>query len=82
LIHGGRAVLRFARGKTDPRSRWLSDLEERRGRKCALCAEQEISQAQYYQWRDLFLANAAKAFEPAGAPQCQGVSGGAKIPHE
>jgi hypothetical protein len=32
-----------------------------------LCAEQEISQAQYYQWRDLFLANAAKAFEPTGA---------------
>jgi transposase-like protein len=30
------------------------------------------SQAQYYQWRDQFLANAAKAFEPAGAPQRQG----------
>ena len=26
----------------------------------------------YYQWRDQFLANAAKAFEPAGAPQRQG----------
>jgi transposase len=39
LIHGGRAVLRFARGKTDPRSRWLSDLEERRGRKCAIVAQ-------------------------------------------
>jgi putative transposase len=38
----------------------------------ALCAEHEISQAQYYQWRDQFLANAAKAFEPAGAPQRQG----------
>ena len=25
------------------------------------CAEHEISQAQYYQWRDQFLANAAKA---------------------
>ena len=37
-----------------------------------LCAEHEISQAQYYQWRDQFLANAAKAFEPAGAPQRQG----------
>jgi transposase-like protein len=32
-----------------------------------LCAKHEISQAQYYQWRDQFLANAAKAFEPAGA---------------
>jgi transposase-like protein len=37
-----------------------------------LCAEHEISQAQYYQWRDPFLANAAKAFEPAGAPRRQG----------
>jgi hypothetical protein len=37
-----------------------------------LCAEHEISQAQYYQWREMFLANAAKAFEPAGAPQRQG----------
>jgi len=37
-----------------------------------LCAEHEISQAQYYQWRDQLLANAAKAFEPAGAPQRQG----------
>ena len=37
-----------------------------------LCAEHEISQAQYYQWRDLFLANAAKAFEPARALQRQG----------
>ena len=36
-----------------------------------LCAEHEISQAQYYQWRDLFLANAARAFEPAGQPQRQ-----------
>jgi hypothetical protein len=37
-----------------------------------LCAEHEISQAQYYQWREMLLANAAKAFEPAGAPQRQG----------
>jgi transposase-like protein len=27
-----------------------------------LCAEHEISQGQYYQWRDQFLAIAAKAF--------------------
>ena len=31
-----------------------------------LCAEHEISQAQYYQWRDQFLANAARAIEPRG----------------
>jgi hypothetical protein len=28
-----------------------------------LCAEPQISQAQYYQWSDQFLANAPKAFE-------------------
>jgi len=28
-----------------------------------LCAEHQISQAQYYQWRDQFLANIAKPFE-------------------
>jgi transposase len=39
LIHGGRAVLRFARGKTDPRSRWLSGLEARRGRNCAIIGQ-------------------------------------------
>lgn len=39
LIHGGRAVLRFARGRTDPRSRWLSTLETRRGRNCAIVAQ-------------------------------------------
>jgi transposase-like protein len=37
-----------------------------------LCAEHEISQGQYYQWRDQFLANAARAFEPVGAPSRQG----------
>jgi transposase-like protein len=29
----------------------------------ALCNEHQISQAQYYQWRDQLLAHAAKAFE-------------------
>jgi transposase-like protein len=37
-----------------------------------VCAEHEISQGQYCQWRDQFLAHAAKAFEPAGAPHRQG----------
>ena len=36
------------------------------------CAEHEISQGQYDQWRDQLLANASNAFEPAGAPQRQG----------
>jgi transposase len=28
-----------------------------------LCTEHQISQSQYYQWRDQFLAHAAHAFE-------------------
>jgi transposase-like protein len=28
-----------------------------------ICNEHQISQSQYYQWRDQFLAHAAKAFE-------------------
>jgi transposase-like protein len=28
-----------------------------------LCTEHQICQAQYYQWRDQFLAHASKAFE-------------------
>lgn len=37
-----------------------------------MCAEQESSRAQYCQWGDLFLANAARASESAGASQRQG----------
>lgn len=29
----------------------------------ALCTEHQISQAQYYQWRDQFLTHAGQAFE-------------------
>jgi transposase len=39
LIHGGRAVLRFARGRTGPKSWWLSSLETSRGRNCAIVAQ-------------------------------------------
>ena len=56
-----------------PQQKALIVLEGLKGRTIGeLCAEHEISQAQYYQWRDQFLANAARAFEPAGAPQRQG----------
>ena len=49
-----------------PEQKALIVLEGLKGRPIGeLCAEHEISQAQYYQWRDLFLANAARAFEPA-----------------
>jgi transposase-like protein len=39
-------------------------LEGLKGRPIAeLCNTHQISQAQYYQWRDQFLSNAPKAFE-------------------
>jgi len=30
-IHGARAVVKYCKGKTDPLSRWLQGLVERRG---------------------------------------------------
>jgi putative transposase len=54
------------RRKWKPEQKALIVLEGLKGRPLGdLCAEHEISQAQYYQWRDQFLANAAKAFESA-----------------
>lgn len=39
-------------------------LEGLRGRSVVdICTEYDISQAQYYKWRDIFLANANQAFE-------------------
>jgi transposase-like protein len=32
-----------------------------------ICNEHQISQAQYYQWRDQFLSNASKTFEVSSA---------------
>ena len=56
-----------------PEQKALIVLEGLKGRPIGgVCAEHEIGQAQSYQWRDQFLANAARAFEPAGAPQRQG----------
>jgi transposase-like protein len=36
-----------------------------------LCHAHQISQARYDQWRDQFLANAAKAFEVHAQSQCE-----------
>jgi transposase-like protein len=61
------------RRRWKPERKALIVLEGLKGRPIGeLCAEHEIGQAQYCQWRDQFLANAAKGFEPAGAPQRQG----------
>ena len=61
------------RRRWKPEQKALIVLEGLKGRPIGeLCAEHEISQGQYCQWRDPFLANASRAFEPAGAPQRQG----------
>lgn len=50
--------------KWDAKTKALIVLEGLKGRPVAdLCAEHAISQAQYYQWRDQFLAHAPRAFE-------------------
>ena len=51
------------RRKWDPNTKALIVLEGLKGKPVAdLCLEHQISQTQYYQWRDQFLANAARAF--------------------
>ena len=52
------------RRKWDARTKALIVLQGLKGTPVGtLCTEHQISQAQYYDWRDQFLANASKAFE-------------------
>ena len=52
------------RRKWDARTKALIVLQGLKGTPVStLCTEHQISQAQYYEWRDQFLANASKAFE-------------------
>lgn len=52
------------RRKWDAKTKSAIVLEGLRGRAVAeICNQYQISQAQFYQWRDQFLANAAKVFE-------------------
>ena len=52
------------RRKWDSKTKALIVLQGLKGKPTAeLCAEHQINQAQYYQWRDQFLANASKTFE-------------------
>jgi transposase-like protein len=52
------------RRKWDAKTKAMIVLEGLKGKPVAeLCNEHQLSQAQYYQWRDQFLAHAAKAFE-------------------
>jgi transposase-like protein len=52
------------RRQWDPKAKAMIVIEGLKGTSVAeLCTEHQISQAQYYQWRDQFLAHAPKAFE-------------------
>lgn len=52
------------RRKWTPELKTKIVLEGLRGRPLAeICNEYEISQAQFYQWKDFFLNNASRAFE-------------------
>jgi transposase-like protein len=52
------------RRKWDAKTNAMIVIEGLKGKPVAeLCTEHQISQAQYYQWRDQFLAHAPNAFE-------------------
>ena len=52
------------RRKWDSKTKVLIVLQGLKGKPVAeLCIEHQISQAQFYQWRDQFLANASKTFD-------------------
>jgi transposase-like protein len=52
------------RRKWEAKTKALVVLEGLQGKSVAeICTEHQISQSLYYQWRDQFLANAAKAFD-------------------
>jgi transposase-like protein len=52
------------RRKWDAKTKAMIVLEGLKGKPvAALCPEHQISQAQYYHWRDQLLAHAPKAFE-------------------
>jgi transposase-like protein len=52
------------RRKWDANTKAMIVIEGLKGKPVAeLCTEHQISQAQYYQWRDQFLAHAPNAFE-------------------
>jgi transposase-like protein len=51
------------RRKWDPKTKSMIVIQGLKGRPISeLCAEHQISQAQYYQWRDQFLSNMHQVF--------------------
>jgi transposase-like protein len=61
LVTGREAAMR--RRKWDPKTKAMIVLQGLKGKPVAeICLEHQISQTQYYQWRDRFLANAHQVF--------------------
>jgi transposase-like protein len=55
------------RRQWDPKKKAMIVLEGLKGKPIAdLCIEHQISQAQYYQWRDQFLSNMSQVFTNEG----------------
>ena len=51
------------RRKWDPKTKAMIVVEGLRGKPISeICIEHQISQAQYYQWRDQFMANMPRVF--------------------
>jgi len=70
----------MVRRRWDSKSKAEIVLQGLNGRPVAeLCAENAISQAQYYQWRDRFLSNMGKSFEDTGRAEEQLLRQDAKL---
>jgi transposase-like protein len=60
--HSGRSAMQRRRWAAETKAAIV--LEGLKGKPVSdICTEHQISQSLYYQWRDEFLTNAAKAFE-------------------
>ncbi len=60
------------RRKWDSKTKWLVVLEGLKGKTVAeICAGHNISQSQYYQWRDQFLSEGYKVFDKVKEDQRQ-----------
>ena len=60
------------RKKWDSKTKWLIVLEGLKGRPVSeICTEHNLSQSQYYKWRDQFLSDGHKVFDQAKDDQKQ-----------
>ena len=60
------------RKKWDSKTKWLIVLEGFKGRPVSeICTENNLSQSQYYKWRDQFLSEGHKIFDQTNGDQKQ-----------